>query len=418
MRLVLLLWLFLAAAPGAEQAEFVLHTNPPGEVGVLLGDGQVYLKKSGEPFTITVPGDVTFWKVYYPTEAAPQVVDEVQLRPADIRSGSHRFTFNLSAVQWLVYYFQRYWWLVLLAFPVLVLAGRRISRRQPAPAATSAKPVSEVLGQYRIHSSLGSGGFGEVYAARDDKGQLVALKVLRPELQRDEAAVKRFFREIKILTQLQHPNIVHIYDWGEHDGEAYVAMEMLEGQTLAEIQREHGRLSAQTLLPLMPQLASALDALHSRDLVHRDIKPDNLFVHKGQRLKLMDFGATLSEDLTRATQTGQVLGTPAYMAPEQLRGEIVQASDQYALGVTFFLLLTGRKPFEGNDPLALAYAHVHHPPPAATSIAPDLPSTVDLVLGRMLAKNPRERYASAAEAIEALIAALRGPLNDDATYVG
>jgi len=273
------------------------------------------------------------------------------------------------------------------------------------------------MGRFVLGRSLGSGGFGEVYLARNESGEEVAVKVLRPEMSQDEESKKRFFREIQVLCTLNHPNIIHIYDWGEHQGAVYLAMEYLEGETLSALLERVGRLNSSQVSWILQQLTAALASLHERGLVHRDIKPDNVFLQGNGRLKLMDFGTALSADLTRATQTGMALGTPAYMAPEQLAGQLNPASDQYALGVLLFVCLTGRKPFEGLDAVSVAYAHAHQDPPRPSQVFPGLPLAVDEVVLRMLAKKPEQRFCSVLEAAAALELALSQPMEegDEAT---
>lgn len=321
----------------------------------------------------------------------------------------------LSLSQWAVYYFFHGGWLV-----VLVGAGagafqwRRLKAARPAPLP---KDTKRRIGRYTLLSSLGKGGFGEVYLALDDQEKQVAVKVLRQELAEDEDARKRFFREVEVLTRLRHPNIIYIYDWGEWEDKAYLSMEYLEGEPLGNQLARGLRLDKDLIVSLLSDMASALDAIHAQGLVHRDIKPDNIFLENTGRFKLMDFGAALSENLTRATQTGAAMGTPAYMAPEHFQGALDPRSDQYSLGVMLYLLLTGRRPFELADPMALAYAHLHETAPAASSINPDLSATVDQVLARMLSKKSANRYTSVGEAADALRAALgdRPDGYDDAT---
>lgn len=408
-------------------------TFPPCDVVLFDEDaieGKPVVFHSGDMTRIQVPNKETVrFALYYPRYsenlefrvAVPQV-NLNQARNTGRFPDTLIYFLPLSFAQYADYIVRHFWWLFLLVGGSLAVAVRalwvrlrRVGETIIVPLATeSVASMPDELGRYRIERQLGSGGFGEVYAAKDDEGKPVALKVLRGELQQDPQAVKRFFREIQILKSLQHPNIVHIYDWGEIEGKTYLAMELLEGESLAQIMQRQPKLRRDQILHLLPQLAGALDALHAQGLVHRDIKPDNLFLQKG-RLKVMDFGTTLSNDLTRATETGMALGTPAFMSPEQIKGQLHPNTDQYALGVMLFQCLTGRRPFETNDPVALAYAHVHQPAPKVSPLAPEYGPAVDLVLGRMLAKNPLERYPSVSEAMRALAAALQGARGGGAT---
>jgi serine/threonine protein kinase len=266
------------------------------------------------------------------------------------------------------------------------------------------------IGKYEILEELGSGGFATVYKARDpDLDRIVALKVLHPYWTQDPAFEARFRREARAAANLRHPNIVIVYDAGEADGDLYIAMEYLPGHTLQELLGE-GAFTIEQTLSILEQVAAALDHAHGQGIVHRDVKPNNVIVEetgRGVHVTLLDFG--LVKAMTGSsvlTSQGTLLGSPEYMAPEQADparvDEIGPATDRYALGVVAYQMLAGRVPFPGNTPATLN-AHLNLPPPAPRDLNPQLPSQVEQVLLKALAKNPNDRYQSAVELARALV---------------
>lgn len=274
-------------------------------------------------------------------------------------------------------------------------------RRQELSTATQ-------VGEFVLYESLGKGGAGEVFRALDEKGQPVALKILHASAQENPELHKRFQAEIKICSRLNHPNIVRLIDWGKQNDILYLAMELLEGESLGTRLRREKRLRTEDFLAMLMPLASALQSLHDQGLVHRDLKPDNIFLRQRRGPALMDFGIAAGEDVTRATRTGLAVGTPSYMAPEQIRGLFEPATDQYALGVVSFVCLTGRRPFEAEDAAAMAYQHAHAWPPAPSSLNAELSPVVDGVILKMLSKSPGHRYSSIQAAALALQDVLSG----------
>lgn len=313
--------------------------------------------------------------------------------------------------EWLAF-LQPPWAVALEGTGLLGMVWLKKRRRAQTPPTVMAAGFQ--VDRFRLGQSLGKGGAGEVFAAKDDKGQPVAIKLLHADPS-DQSAIKRFQREIQICAQLNHPNVVRLLDWGQSGEILYLAMELLEGETLGDMLRRREKLTPDEFLPLWRGLGSALRALHQRGLIHRDIKPENLFVRSQGTLVLMDFGISLGQDLTRATATGMVLGTPAYMAPEQVGGQSVSATDQYAAGVVAFVCLTGQRPFEAGDAMAIAYQHVHATPPSPRQLNPELPVEVDRVILKMMAKHPKDRYASIEEATSALEQALLGGFSETDT---
>ena len=291
----------------------------------------------------------------------------------------------------------------------------------PQPAGTGAESRTEGalirIGRYAITHRLGAGGMGVVYAARDEGLQrTVALKIMSA-LTHDETARKRFWREARAAASVSHPNVCHIYEVGEDDGELFIAMELLEGEAL-EQRLKRGPLSVADTLPLALEMLDALHALHSRGVVHRDLKPSNVFLTP-HGVKLLDFGlarptqaqARSLGSVTELTGTGMMVGTPRYMAPEQVTGDTVDVrGDLFAAGAILFEMLAGRPAFAGNNAVEILHATLHEQPPALTG-SPAV-AAVDRVIRRALSKRPEERPASA-EAMAEELRAVRGLSGDD-----
>jgi serine/threonine protein kinase len=270
------------------------------------------------------------------------------------------------------------------------------------------------IGQYRVTGVIGRGGMGAVYAAEHALlGRPAAVKVLLPELSQKQDVVQRFFNEARAATAIRHPSIVEIYDFGwTADGAAFIVMEFLEGETLAR-RSERTRLRWQAAFAIVRQIAGALAAAHAKGIVHRDLKPENVFlvpdpeVPGGERIKLLDFGiAKLAGDSSttaHVTRTGAVMGTPTYMAPEQCRGVAVDhRADLYALGCVLFQLCSGRPPFLGEGTGDVLAAHIHVPAPTLASLNIKVPSAVEHLVQRLLAKSPEQRVQSAEELIRTI----------------
>ena len=279
-----------------------------------------------------------------------------------------------------------------------------------------------VAGRYELEELVGSGGMSSVFKARDTLlERRVALKVLHPHFTEDDAYVERFRREARAVAQLSHPNIVTVIDRGEDEGRQFIVFELVEGRTLKEILDEEGRLPARRALEIAIQVARGLAFAHEEGLVHRDVKPQNVILNGDGRAKVTDFGIARSLDVQGVTQSGTVLGTSNYIAPEQASGQAVdRRTDVYSLGVVLFELLTGEVPFPGESFVAVAMQHVHEPPPSLLDARPDVPARVAHAVDRALEKDPAARFptmdAFAAE-LQACLAEL-GPQPDaDATLV-
>jgi serine/threonine-protein kinase len=263
--------------------------------------------------------------------------------------------------------------------------------------------------RYRNAELIARGGMGEVYRAEDaDLARIVAVKLLAGRFADNEAIRGRFTREALAVARLSHaPSTVTIFDVGEHGGRPYIVMEYLSGGSLADRLERDGAQTVGHVLEWLGQAAAALDAAHANGIVHRDVKPANLLLDVDERVKVADFGVASAADLGSFTETGTVVGTAGYLAPEQARGErATPASDLYALAVVAFELLTGERPFERESSTAEAMAHVSAPIPTASSSNPALPRELDDVLARGLAKQPEHRFATAADFVDALRDAL------------
>jgi predicted Ser/Thr protein kinase len=268
--------------------------------------------------------------------------------------------------------------------------------------------LGQTVGSYKILSKLGEGGMGEVYLAEHPLiGKKAAVKVLLPQYSTNPGIVARFFNEARAVNLIKHPSIVDIFDFGQHaNGSAYIVMEYLEGESLSSKLKREGRLRLEVAIEIVRQLAAALGAAHDKGVSHRDLKPDNIYlvpmpdVALGLRVKVLDFGiAKLAHEPQGVkTATNALLGTPAYMSPEQCRGagHTDHRSDIYSLGAILFEMVCGRVPFVGEGPGDIIIQHVTVAPPAPRSLVPELSPSVERVILRALAKKAEDRYQTMA----------------------
>jgi tRNA A-37 threonylcarbamoyl transferase component Bud32 len=264
--------------------------------------------------------------------------------------------------------------------------------------------------RYELEELVGKGGMSSVYRARDRLlERMVAIKLLHEHYSRDEDYVERFRREARAAAKLSHPNIVTVIDRGEADGRQFIVFEYIDGQNLKQLVESQGRLPVRTALELAIEAGRALVFAHESGLVHRDVKPQNILLGNGD-VKVTDFGIARSLDVKSGlTQTGTVLGTSDYIAPEQATGQQVSAlSDVYSLGVVLYELLAGEPPYPGESFVAVAMRHVNDPVPSIETMRPDVPLRLDAALRRAMAKSPADRFGSMADFVAELEACLAG----------
>jgi eukaryotic-like serine/threonine-protein kinase len=255
-----------------------------------------------------------------------------------------------------------------------------------------------VVGRYRVVSTLGSGGMADVYLAEDLKlGRKVALKVLLRRYAGDAQFVERFRREAQAAAQINHPNIVGIYDWGAIGETYYIVMEYVQGETLKDHIRRDGRMSPSQAAAVALGLLAAVDTAHRAGVIHRDIKSQNILLDPSGAVKVTDFGIAKAGD-SQMTEAGSILGTAQYLAPEQAKGLAVdERSDLYSVGVVLYEMLTGQVPFQGDSAVTVALKHVNELPPEPAELVPGLPYALNQIVLKALAKDPDHRYASATE---------------------
>jgi eukaryotic-like serine/threonine-protein kinase len=277
--------------------------------------------------------------------------------------------------------------------------------------------------RYELRGLAGSGGMGHVYLAHDKVlDRDVALKLLKVRYAKNDELVERFRREARSAASLSHPHIVPVFDWGESgDGTYYIAMEYLSGGTLKDLIMSEGTPSPQTVVEVALQIAEALEAAHARGVIHRDIKPRNILITDSGHVKVADFGIARIGEATTLSDLGDILGSAKYMSPEQAMGEPVgPSSDLYSLGVVLYEMLTGRVPFEVETPADVPVEHAGEPPPHPRELNPRVPEGMDVLVMKLLAADPEDRYGSAAQLVRELGRVRNGmspvvPSGDDGT---
>lgn len=254
-----------------------------------------------------------------------------------------------------------------------------------------------IADRYMVVASLGEGGMADVYLAMDTiLNREVAVKVLRGELSEDPVALLRFLREASAVSKLHHPNVVEVYDVGEYDSKNYIVMEYIRGRTLKQMILQRGALPKDEAVEIMKQLVSAVNHAHENNIIHRDIKPQNILVKDDGTVKITDFGIALAHDAIQLTQSDAVLGSAHYIAPETTKGEVASVqTDIYALGIVFYELLTGTVPYKGDNPIQVAMKHLREDIPSVRVFNPTLPQSIENIIIKATAKNRVKRYASA-----------------------
>lgn len=283
----------------------------------------------------------------------------------------------------------------------------------PVPLFAEPEIGAMFAGRYLIEEKLGKGEMGLIFRATDQILDIsVALKTISFDIAEDDKMLARFKREVILARKVSHPNVCRVYDIGESGGVHYVSMELVEGRTLADYMRAQGRLSIEEALPILEQLLFAIRETHRAGIIHRDLKPQNIMIDQRLRLKIMDFGISLSPDFSRITQTGSLMGTPHYMAPEIFEEKPVdQRADLYSFGVLMYTLFTGKLPFDGPTPVAVVYAHLKGDPARPSGIIPSFPERLEQVILKTLQKEPEKRYETADQILQDL-AFLTQPSSD------
>jgi tRNA A-37 threonylcarbamoyl transferase component Bud32 len=276
---------------------------------------------------------------------------------------------------------------------------------------TLSAPIGQLLdGRYLVESQIARGGMATVYLARDVRlDRTVALKVAHPELARDQEFVARFISEARAVARLSSPNVVGVFDQGSTGDLHYIAMEYVPGPTLRELLNARGRLAVREALDIIERVLAGLAAAHDAGIIHRDVKPENVLLGNGSSVKVADFGLARAAAGVSHTRTGLLIGTAAYLAPEQVASNSSdQRTDVYATGVMLFEILTGVQPHTGETPLAVAYKHVNAVVPAPSSVVPELPSALDTLVALGTSRDPDLRPPDARHYLKAIVQVRRG----------
>ena len=266
----------------------------------------------------------------------------------------------------------------------------------------------KISDRYQIIKAIGEGGMANVYLAYDTiLDRNVAVKVLRGDLATDEKFVRRFQREALSASSLSHPNIVEVYDVGEDNGQYYIVMEYIEGKHLKELLKKRGKLMLPEVIDIMLQITDGMSVAHDAYIIHRDIKPQNIMIQENGVVKITDFGIAMAMNATQLTQTNSVMGSVHYLPPEQANGKgSTLQSDIYSMGILMYELLTGKLPYKGDNAVEIALKHLKESLPSIKEELPELPESVENIIIRASAKNPKNRYADAREMHEDLLTCL------------
>ncbi len=251
--------------------------------------------------------------------------------------------------------------------------------------------------RYRVIEKIGGGGMADVYRAEDlELGRIVALKILHKQFATDEGFLERFRREARAAAKLNHPNIVSIYDVGQEDGVYFIVMEYVKGVTLKKLIQKDAPLSTEKVVHIAMQIAKAMEFAHQHEIIHRDIKPQNVIITETGEIKVTDFGIARAGSTSTMTRTGAILGTAHYISPEQAQGSVIDpTTDIYSLGVVIYEMATGELPFRGENPVAVALKHINDTPLPPRHVFAAVPESLEAVILKAMAKNPADRYRSA-----------------------
>lgn len=401
--------LLMLGIASSEPLELEIRSYPPG--ALLADQFGNEIGRSNEPFTLEWDRSkgslhLTLSKEGHSsvnrTLSYLEIKGGVYPKDDEIRLPSNNLTVSLSDF----WHYQKSKLLLSLVVLGLVTVGggKALSRSR----VTVLEGQAEKIGPYQIHRGLGSGASATVHEVSklDDPSSIrMALKLLKDAGSGDEK--ERFQREIRTSLDLKHPNLAETYDWGETtDGRLYLVTELLQGQSLRALLEREPRPGVALIQKVLESLAEALDYLHRRDIVHRDVKPDNIFVLESGEVKLVDLGIAKGGELTPLTQMGRAVGTPHYMAPEQAKGSATAASDQYALGIVAFEMLAGRRPFGGSQGVEILQKHLQDPVPALSEYRRESTPNLEAALEKCLAKRPESRFANSKAAALAIISAL------------
>ncbi len=414
--------MLLAAPVVSEELRLTVYTDPPGAT---VSNNFDALGVSGVELPIDPKGrevlELTVEKPGWKSAHFSLSVESIRETPFYPREEDHAGVLQLQPASVGAYLFRFRWWvggllgLVLLAAPLIWFQHRLRQRALALIALTAAAPSSggsprpKRVGPYTVLDELGRGGMATVYAGRHEQDKsMVAIKILHSEVVADPGFQARFHREVSLSARLTHPSIAQVYDSGEQRGMSFLIMELVEGGSLRAALRPQGMTKAEALEVLVP-LFDAIAYAHRCGVVHRDLKPDNVLLTKKGKVKVTDFGLARHLDSDTLTATGTALGTPAYMAPEQVQGVHFDfASDQYALGIIAFEGLVGQRPFDAENPMEVVFMHLTELPQNPCELRRGLPDQVGAVVLKMLEKAPEDRFPDVAQAGEALREALEG----------
>lgn len=282
---------------------------------------------------------------------------------------------------------------------VKVILRRVYGEELPPLDISNLTPEMIIAKRYSIKKLLGRGGMGSVYLAQDNELNVqVAMKFLKPDLGKDPIVLERFKREIVLARKIVHPNVVRIYDLGEHQGARFISMEYITGKSLKFRIKKAGPIPIDESISIINPICSALLAIHSLGIIHRDLKPQNILIDEMKTVKVVDFGIAHAADATEITGQGGLIGTPAYMSPEQVSGDAVDArSDLYALGIIMYEMLSGQLPYYSELPAALVMKHLTDQAVPLTDVMPTVPAFLSAMVAKLMEKDPSRRYSNVAE---------------------